>query len=462
MHSVPNPQCGHFWPYAFPDSTLDSVTHRVWGDAPWCERDRVTRDKATMMIASVLPIAAALAVLFAGGTSTQAADTQAKHNCRNTISFNRWLTNFRQQAVESGISRRTVARALNGMTYDRGVIRRDRGQSFFAQSFWSFQKKLARQYRVNNARRMIKQHRALFKRAERQFGVPPQVITGFWALESDFGKGMGKLSVLRSLTTLAYDCRRGEMFTAELMAALRLIDSGDLRPAEMIGSWAGELGQTQFLPTYYEKHAIDYDGDGRRNLFRSIPDIIGSSANYIKAKGWQAGQPWLQEVRVPARMNWSQASLEIEHPRKQWAKWGVRRADGRSLPMDEMPASLLLLMGRNGPAFLVYPNFRVYTEWNKSLNYATTAAYLATLISGAPRLSAGRATVEVMDRRQLKEVQLLLTRRGLDVGPIDGKLGSRTRAGVRQAQIQFGLPADSYPSRHLLAQLRRASRRRTR
>ncbi len=396
----------------------------------------------------------AAAIVITLATALVPVTAIAQPACRNSGNFDSWLADFRKEAGQKGISRATLNAALGGVTLDPGIIRRDRGQGFFSQSFWSFQEKLAKQYRVANARTMIKQHKDVFERARKQFGVPPEVITGFWALESDFGKGMGKLSVLRSLATLAYDCRRGEMFREQLMAALRIIQRGDLVPSEMIGSWAGELGQTQFLPTYYEKFAIDYDGDGHRNLFRSIPDIIGSSANYIKAKGWTAGQPWLEEVEVPARLDWSQATLEIRLPRKRWAEWGVRRPGGKPLPADEMPASLLLLMGRNGPAFLAYPNFAVYTEWNKSLNYATTAAYLATLITGAPRLKPGRAPVEVLEPSEMKTVQTLLTRRGMDVGPIDGMLGAKTRAAVRQVQIKLGLPANSYPSREFFDKLR--------
>jgi lytic murein transglycosylase len=374
--------------------------------------------------------------------------------CRNTGDFGRWLAQFRTDAAKAGVTPRTIAVALDGMTLDEGIIRRDRGQAFFAQSFLDFQAKLATQNRVNNAKSTIAKHKALFERVEKEFGVPPSVIGGLWALESDFGAGIGKLPVLRSLATLAYDCRRGEMFRAELIAAMKIIDKGDLKPADMVGSWAGELGQTQFLPTHYDNYALDYDKDGRRDLFRSIPDIVASSANYVKAIGWKQGEPWLEEVRVPERLPWEQASLTIQHPRSQWAKWGVTRANGQPLPPDAVPASLHLLMGRNGPAFLTYRNFAVYTEWNKSLNYATTAAYLATRIEGAPIVGRGRAPVTVLEAAQVKELQTLLSRRIIDAGVPDGRLGTATRNAIRQAQLRFGMPADAYPSLELLERLR--------
>jgi membrane-bound lytic murein transglycosylase B len=240
-----------------------------------------------------------------------------------------------------------------------------------------------------------------------------------------------------------------------LLAALKIVDRGDLQPVEMIGSWAGELGQTQFLPTHYFNHAIDWDGDGRRNLLKSPADVIGSTAAFIKSLGWVPNQPWLQEVRVPADLAWDQADLSVQHPTAQWAKWGVTAADGRPLATDAPPASLVLLMGRNGPAFLVFPNFQIYTKWNQSLTYAVTAAYLATRITGAPAMSRGKGPVPVLQANQVSELQTLLTRRGFAAGEPDGKLGAGTRAAIKAAQMKFGLPADSYPTIELLDRLRK-------
>ncbi len=313
--------------------------------------------------------------IAAGDAAAQSSDAR---NCQNTGRFETWLRDFRREAAAAGVTEATLGAVLDDMTLDQGIIARDRRQTFFGQSFVDFRGKLISRNRLNNGQRQMERHRATFARAEKEFGVPAPVITGFWALESDFGAGMGKLSVLRSLATLAYDCRRGEMFTREFIAALKIIDRGDLKPSDMIGSWAGELGQTQFLPGHYLAHAVDYDGDGRRDLFSSPADVIGSTAAYLKHLGWRAGEPWLEEVRAPRNLNWAEADLTIEHPRSQWAKWGVTRADGKPLPADELPASLLALMGRDGPLFLAYANFRVYLEWNQSLNYATTVAYLAT------------------------------------------------------------------------------------
>ena len=390
--------------------------------------------------------AAIMSLVLAGGV--------AAATCQNSGNFDRWLDGFRNEAAEAGVSARTIQSALGGMRLDQGIIARDRRQGFFAQSFLDFSDKLTRG-RAESGRRKMEQHKALFAAVEKAYGVPAPVITAFWALESDFGNGMGNLPVLRSLATLAYDCRRGEMFRGELMAALKIIDRGDLEPGDMIGSWAGELGQTQFLPSHYLKHAVDFDGDGRRDLLTSEPDVVASTGAFIQSLGWARGQPWLQEVRVPANLAWDQADLAVHHPRSQWAKWGVTLADGKPLTNDELPASLLLLMGRNGPAFLAFPNFQAYLKWNQSLTYATTAAYLATRIGGAPVMQRGKSGIPALSGAQVKELQTHLARQGYAVGEPDGKLGASSRAAVKQAQLKLGMPADSYPTAELLDRLRR-------
>ena len=375
-------------------------------------------------------------------------------NCRNTGSFDTWLRNFKREAASNGISSATIGSALGGVRFDARIIRKDRRQGFFSQSFLSFAKRVIMPYRMKRGRQLMRRHRRIFARIDKEYGVPAQVIVAFWALESDFGASMGKDRSLRSLATLAYDCRRPELFRPELMAALKIIDRGDLRASDMIGSWAGELGQTQFLPTHYFNHAVDYDGDGRRNLLRSVPDVLASTAKYLVHIGWRAHQPWLEEVRIPARMNWAEADLAIKHSRATWAKWGVRYRNGKRLNADNVQASLHLPMGRNGPAFLAYANFNVYTEWNNSLTYATSAAYFATRLGGAPLVYRGRGPIDNFGHKQIRELQRLLARRGYDVGGVDGTLGIKSRAAVKAVQIKYGLPADSYPDQRLLRRLR--------
>jgi len=376
-------------------------------------------------------------------------------SCHNGASFDRFLAELKQQAAAQGVSQRTLAEAGPYLVYDQGIVNRDRGQRVFGQIFTEFAGRMAATYRMQNGQQHIRTYAAAFARAEKEYGVPPAVIAAFWGLESDFGANMGNLPTLRSLVSLAYDCRRSERFQNETIAALKVIDRGDLSPAEMIGSWAGELGQTQFLPTHYFTYAVDYDGDGRRNLLHSAPDVIGSTANYI-ATGlkWRRGEPWLEEVRAPQNFPWDQADLTIQLPRSKFAGLGVTYADGRPLPKDNLSASLLLPMGRMGPAFLAYANFAAYTEWNNSLIYSTTAAYLATRIAGAPPMHRPAIAVAQLPFKEIKELQQLLVRAGFDVGKVDGVLGQQSRTAVKAMQIKYGLPADSWPTAELLARMR--------
>jgi hypothetical protein len=222
----------------------------------------------------------------------------------------------------------------------------------------------------------------------------------------------------------------------------------------MRGPAHGEVGQFQFQPSTYYNYAVDFDGDGRRDLIRSAPDSLASAANYLQSIGWQANQPWLEQVRVPLDLPWDQADVTIKKPRSFWSQHGVTYLNGKPIPADETPVGLHLPMGRNGPAFLTYPNFDVYLEWNKSLVYCTTAAYYATRLAGQPALAKGNAPVESLSLAETKELQQLLARRGFDVGKIDGVVGAATREAIRSMQVKYGIPADGYPSAELLAQLR--------
>jgi lytic murein transglycosylase len=373
--------------------------------------------------------------------------------CRTGGPYDKWLADFEREAMAQGISRQTIAVAAPYLTYDQRIVNIDRGQRVFTQTFLEFSDRMAAAYRIQRGAALIKTYAPVFERIDKQFGVPAPVIVAFWGLESDFGANMGNYRTLSSIASLAYDCRRADRFRAQLLDALRLIQRGDLRPQDMIGSWAGELGQTQMMPSEYFQYAVDYDGDGTRNLLRGVPDVIASTANYLVGLGWRRGEPWLTEVRVGANTPWDQADLDIKLPRAKWAAYGLTLADGRPLPADDLPASLLLPMGRLGPAFLVYQNFQVYLQWNNALVYSTTAAYLATRVAGAPPLHRGNPPPP-LPFGDIKAMQAALARAGYDVGAIDGFLGLKTRQAVKAMQTKYGLPADSYPTAELLTRMR--------
>jgi len=392
-----------------------------------------------------------LALATIVGLSSPALAQRA--TCHRGASFEQWLEQFKREATAEGVSPRTIAAASHLMVYDQSVVNKDRGQKVFSQTFLEFSDRMVARHRIDGGIQRIAKNRPLFQQVEQQFGVPGPVIAAFWALETDFGGFMGNLPTIKSVTSLAYDCRRPDLFRKQLLASLKIVERGDLAADQMIGPFAGELGQFQFLPAHYFDYGVDYDGDGRRDLIRSAPDAVASAANYLAKIGWKRGQPWLEEVRAPANMDWAQADLAIQHPRSQWARWGVTRPDGSPIAADAQPASLLLPMGRFGPAFLAYPNFQVFLEWNQSIVYSTSAAYLATRIAGAPPMKRGSGQIVPFASAQIRELQQLLARRGHDVGKIDGFLGQKSRAAVKAEQIKLGLPADSYPTPELVARL---------
>ncbi|KPL53983.1 lytic transglycosylase [Prosthecomicrobium hirschii] len=373
--------------------------------------------------------------------------------CQNGQDFPRWLDGVRREAAAAGISQATIQAALGPVQFDPGIVKRDRGQGVFQQTFLQFAGRMVSADRMSRGGALLKSQAALLGRIEQKFGVPAPVLVAFWGLETDFGSDKGKYPIFTSLATLAYDCRRPDFFRPELIDALRIVEKGDLTPGQMVGDWAGEAGHMMMTPTDYDRSGVDFDGDGRRDVINSVPDALASGASLLVHFGWKRGEPWLQEVRVPADLPWDQADLAIRHPRAQWARWGVAAAHG-SLPADGQPASLLLPMGRNGPAFLAYPNFQAFLGWNKAFVYATTAAYYATRLSGAPPVSPGNGPVTPLTTEQVRELQGLLVRRGFSREQPDGRIGNATRSAVKQAQMRYGLPADSYPTADLIERLR--------
>lgn len=371
--------------------------------------------------------------------------------CGKAETFTDFLMEFRGEALAAGVPMDTVDRSLSTVRFDPGVVKRDRGQGVFAQSFLEFSDRMVNKNRLSVGASQLQKHRAMFTEIEQRYGVPGPVLVAFWGLETDFGGNLGDLPTLTSLATLAHDCRRPEMFRGELLAALKLLGRGDLRLDEMRGPWAGELGQTQFLASKYIEYGVDFDGDGRVDMIESSADALASSANYIAHLGWQRGQPWLEEVSVPASFPWAEADVTLKRPRSLFAAAGVSNAAG-PLPADETPVSLILPMGRSGPAFLAYPNFDVYLEWNKSLVYSTTAAYYATRLAGAPPVQRGSA--KGLATAEVKALQTKLAAMGYDVGKPDGVIGAQTRAAVRAVQQQVGLPADGWPTAELIAAVR--------
>ncbi len=389
-----------------------------------------------------MKLSALIAALLASATPAIAFECGAD--------FDSWKSVIEQEARASGVGERGLG-ALRAARIDPRVLQRDRAQGVFTQTFIEFAGRMINLYRLTHGGNHLKQRADVFAKAESEYGVPGAVITAFWALETDFGAVQGDFNSLNALVTLAYDCRRPELFRPQVVPLLTLIDNGTL-PADVQGAWAGEIGQTQMLPSDVLSKGVDGDGDGIVDVRRSIPDVILTTARKIQSRGWRAGEPWMEEVRVPAEMPWEETGRTNRLAISKWTEWGVTKADGSALDLTRPEAGLMLPMGHKGPAFLVYPNFDVYLEWNQSIVYTLTAANLATRFAGAPKFDP-RTPEEGLVGESMKLLQQKLADRGYDVGGIDGILGQMTRDAVRQEQIRLGLPADGWPTPALLANL---------
>ena len=297
---------------------------------------------------------------------------------------------------------------------------------------------------------MAEKYDAVFDRVESEYGVSRGVLLAFWAFETDYGAIQGDFNTANALATLAHDCRRPELFRPQLFAALELFERGEFDPATTTGAWAGEIGMVQMLPRDIIENGVDGDGDGEVSLKTSAPDALLSGAKMLQSLGWRAGEPWLAEVTLPQDFDWSQTGLETSKPVSEWQAMGVSPRGGALA--EGLTASVLLPQGRGGPAFIAYPNFRVYFEWNQSFTYVMTAAYFATRLEGAQVYDAGNPQPG-LGGEAMKTLQRKLQSMGYDVGDVDGILGSGTRAAVRAEQERLGMPVDGWPTPDLLNQL---------
>ena len=405
--------------------------------------------KMPIGLRNLATLATALAFLFlalAAGARAQDA------------AFNAWLDGVRRDAAAAGVSQTTIEAALTGLTPIERVLELDGRQAEFTRTFWSYLDRAVTRDRVERGRALVAKHAELLRRVQRRYNVQPGYLVAFWGLESDFGKYTGGFSVIGALATLAYDARRGAFFRAQLLDALRILDQGHVSVAAMEGSWAGAMGQLQFMPSTFANYAVDFNGDGRRDIWTALPDVFASAANYLSSIGWRGDEIWGREVRLPADFDWELASLKLRKPLEEWRRLGIRRADGGALPVADISGAVVAPGGHRGPAFLVYGNFDKILNWNRSLLYAIAVGHLADRIAGRrPLLAARPANEEPLSRAQVEEMQGLLAKLGFDSGKPDGVVGSQTRAALRAFQREAKVPPDGYPTPELLAGIRRSA-----
>ena len=365
--------------------------------------------------------------------------------------FPAFVADLKREAVARGHAPATVERFFRGVRRDESVLAADRRQGVFQLPFTEFARRLISRNRIENGRRNAARWDAIFDRIERDHGVSRGILLSFWAFETDYGAVQGDYNTRDALVTLAHDCRRPGIFRPQVFAAIELFARGDLDPQTTTGAWAGEIGMVQMLPEDILENGVDGDGDGHVTLKTSAPDALMSGAAMLVDLGWRAGEPWMTEIEVPAGFDWSLSGLPVEETVADWRRLGIRARSGDLGPAD-LPASVIAPEGHRGPAFLVYPNFRVLFEWNRSFVYVTTAAYFATRLEGAPVFDAGDPEPG-LSGAQMERLQRRLVEMGHDVGGVDGILGAKTRAAVRAEQARRGLPPDGWPTPALLNRL---------
>jgi len=369
--------------------------------------------------------------------------------------FSNWIANFRSRANAAGISDRTFNAAFQGVQYLQDSIDRDRNQSEFVKPLADYMATAASDDRVRNGRAMLQQHSRLLSRIEATYNVEPHVVLAVWGMESNYGQRRGNTPLISTLATLAYDGRRGRFFESQLIAALKILQNGDVAPRNMTGSWAGAMGHTQFIPTSYEAYAVDFTGDGRRDIWADDPsDALASTAAYFRRFGWQKGQPWGVEVLLPRGFDFSQTGRSVTRSPAAWAQVGVGDVNGRAVP-NYGNASLITPTGAGGPAFLVFRNFDVISRYNNAEAYIIGVGHLGDRIRGMDKLrSQWPAGERRLRRSERTELQQRLTNAGFSTGGVDGQIGPNTRAAIKAYQASRGLPQDGHPSYGLLEQLR--------
>ena len=368
--------------------------------------------------------------------------------------FSQWLEGVRTEAEAAGIAPGFLKSVFAGLRPIKRVIELDRRQPEFTLTFWNYLGKAVSPLRVRRGREMLAKHDALLRATARRYGVQPRFIVAFWGLESNYGEYTGVFSVVGAVATLAHDTRRSRFFRAQLMAALTIMSRGDV-PLAAKGSWAGAMGNFQFIPTTYRDFAVDADGDRRRDLWRSLPDMFASAANYLARSGWRRGWSWGREVKLPGGFELGLTGLNLKKPISEWQNLGVRRIDGQALPAEDVTASIVLPAGYQGPAFMIYRNFRAILTWNRSILYAIAVGHLADRLVGGGRFRSPRPAEEVpLSRTDVKDLQRRLAAEGFDVGGADGVIGPNTRTAIKAYQRKIQLPPDGYPSFGLLERLR--------
>jgi peptidoglycan lytic transglycosylase B len=410
----------------------------------------LTRRTVTFGIA-----ATTLSACAGGSTPTPRKKAEPQMRSVANAGYDTWVASFRNRAAARGITQSTLTAAFRNAGYLPGVIERDRNQTEFTRTLEDYLAIAASDDRIATGRAMLRKHASVLSAIEARYGVEARVVTAIWGLESRYGARRGNVPVISAVSTLAYDGRRGPFFEKQLIAALEILQNGDTSPANMTGSWAGAMGHTQFIPTSYQAYAVDFRGDGRRDIWSDDPtDALASAAAYLKRFGWTNGRPWGVEVRLPEGFNTALSGQKTKRSPSDWAAMGVRDMNGRPVA-DHGAASILIPSGATGPAFMIFSNFKVISRYNNSESYVIGIGHLSDrLVGGPPIQGAFPPDAQGMTLDDRRDLQRLLTQAGFDTQGVDGVIGSKTRAAISAYQASAGLPVTGEPSAGLLRRLR--------
>lgn len=437
---------------------MNAITTDARVDKSQDERSAIKRRLWVVAVIGLTLLVTACASEPAARTGTKTApNTASEPEVIRAQRFRTWVETFRENASRAGISHATLDAALGSVTFLPRVIELARSQPEFAMRIWAYMDTTVSQARVERGRAQMTEHARAVHNAARAYGIPPEILVAIWGMESSYGAFMGDFSTVDALATLAFAGRRRDFARRQLIAALEILDRGVIQASWMRGSWAGAMGQTQFIPTSYQQYAVDADGDGRRDIWGSVADALASAAHYLAQAGWHSGEPWGMVVRLPEGFNYALARLAVRKSTEEWAQIGVSAARGGTLP-EFQAASIIVPAGARGPAFLVGHNFRVIMAYNAAVSYALAVVHLADRIGGGPDFVASWPRgLAAMSRAQIKTMQRLLNQQGFEVGAVDGIVGPNTRAGLRAFQRSNGLVADGYPTFALLQLLKESS-----
>ncbi|QJD58932.1 lytic murein transglycosylase [Pseudomonas sp. gcc21] len=420
-------------------------------------RYRASGRRLTVAGASLVLLAAcANSSIEASSTPASSTEVSVRQE-QQQPSFAEWRARFREEALAAGIRPAVFDNAFKDIEPDSAIVRADQSQPEFTRPVWQYLDGAVSPQRLAQGRRALSQYADTLDTIEQRYGVSRHVLVAIWGLESNFGNNIGDKSVIRSLATLAHEGRRPTFAHTQLIEALKILQQGDVPPSRLLGSWAGAMGQTQFIPSTFNSYAVDLDGDGRRDIWQSPGDALGSAANYLSHSNWQQGLPWGTEVKLPRDFDFALADMAIRKPVSEWLSLGVEAGTDPAIPsrLRDKEASLLLPAGYRGPAFLVTGNFRSILRYNNSTSYALAIGLMSDRLQNRDDIQASWPRDDrPLSRSERIELQERLDAGGFDPGSADGIIGANTRQAIRRLQNSLGMPADGYATHALLERLR--------